>query len=95
MAVSGIVVTLSEDSALAAAALGALRADGRLTLGERFGARVAAVAENAGVAEDGAMWDDLHALPGVERVDVTFVALDDPAPFQEGGAGMENPHVDA
>ncbi|MFO0836539.1 MAG: hypothetical protein U0638_16350 [Phycisphaerales bacterium] len=79
MAVSGIVVTLSDDRGLAKAALESLSTDPRLTLGERFDRRLAAVAETPSVRDDRDLWDDLNALPGVVRVDVTFVALDEPA----------------
>lgn len=78
MAVSGIVVTLSDDQALAHAAIESLSADPRLTLGERFDRRLAAVAETPSARDDRDLWDDLNAIPGVVRVDVTFVALDEP-----------------
>ncbi|MBL8761239.1 MAG: hypothetical protein JNL50_08045 [Phycisphaerae bacterium] len=88
MAVSGIVVTLASDPGLAEQAMAALSADPRLTLGERFGLRLAAVAETDSPRADRDLWDQLHAIPGVVHVDVTFVALDQPAP--ELAREMEN-----
>ena len=78
MSVSGLVITLANDRSEAERTLRVLACDPRLTLGERFGQRVPAVAETPGVAEDRALIDDLRALDGVENVDVTFVALDEP-----------------
>lgn len=75
MAISGLVVTLSEHDA-AAAALLSLASDPRLTLGERFGRRVALVAETRSAHEDRLLFDDLRGLPGVANVDVAFVHLD-------------------
>lgn len=79
MAISGIVVTLSDSASEADSALDMLAHERRITLGERFGRRVAAVTETASAEEDGLLWDDLHGIPGVARVDVTFVGLDRPA----------------
>ena len=89
MAVSGIVLTLSDDDAKAANALESLARDVRITLGERFGKRVAAVAETPSVDGDRELWDDLHRTPGIEFVDVTFVALDETA------SQTETSHVDS
>lgn len=75
MSISGIVLTLSEDPCLSASAMGTLGSDPRITLGERFDRRVAAVAETGGVEGDRRLWDDLHNTPGIVRVDVTFVEL--------------------
>lgn len=83
MAVSGLVVSLSPNESDAAHAIARLATDARLTLGERFGHRLAVVAETGGVGEDRALWDDLHAIEGVEGVDVTFVALDETSHEQE------------
>lgn len=75
MAISGLVVTLSDDAA-ATAALSMLCNDPRFTLGERFGRRVAVVAETPSVDSDRALWDELRGHPGITNVDVTFVHLD-------------------
>lgn len=77
MAVSGLVVTLAQDPALAEASLAALVRDARLTLGERFGRRLSLVAETPGPREDRQLCDDLRAMPGVVHVDVTFVGFDE------------------
>lgn len=75
MAISGLVVTLS-DNAAALAALSMLSNDPRITLGERFDRRVAVVADTPSVESDRALWDELRGHPGVTNVDVTFVHLD-------------------
>ncbi len=84
MAISGLVVTLAEDDDAAGSAVSKLGADPRLTLGERFGRRLAVVADTPSVHEDRALWDELRGTPGVTYVDVTFVHLDtDPAPSDD------------
>ena len=84
MAVSGLVLTLS-DSPGAEVVLSALAADPRLTFGERFGRRVAVVAETPSNDEDRALFYELRSTPGITNVDVAFVDLE-----VETGAG-ENP----
>jgi hypothetical protein len=42
-------------------------------VGERFGRRLAVVAETPDVASDRNMIDELRMMPGVVHVDVTFV----------------------
>lgn len=92
MSISGLVVVLSEDPDAANAAVAALAADSRLTLGERFDRRLALVADTPGVEADRNMWDDLRGLRGVDHVDVTFVSLD--APAAETPPGQETVHAD-
>lgn len=75
MAISGLVVTLAEDPA-GAAALTVLKSEPRLTLGERFGRRVAVVAETPSARDDRELFDELRAMPGITQVDVTYVHLD-------------------
>lgn len=84
MAISGLVVTLADDKAAADAAVKLLGADKRLTIGERFGRRLALVADTPTVNADRVLWDELRETPGVAYVDVTFVHLDaDPVPGKE------------
>jgi hypothetical protein len=86
MAISGLVVTLSDDAA-AEAAFSALRSDPRLTLGERFGRRVAVVAETPSVHDDRSLFDELRGRSGITHVDVIFVHLDtQPAAGENQGA---------
>ena len=75
MAISGLVVTLSDDAA-GAAVLSVLATNPQLTLGERFGRRVAVVAETPSVHADRDLFDELRSTPGITQVDVTFVHLD-------------------
>lgn len=93
MAISGLVVTLKPDADEAARALAIMASDRRLTIGDRFGHKVALVAETEGVGADRDLWDDLRGTPGVEFVDVTFIALD--APGSEGVATVEHTEEDA
>ena len=77
MITSGLVITLSADPALAAQAIAMLSARHEFTPGERNG-RWLPVAMDAG--DDAAsrdLHDWLHALPGVEYVDVVHVNFDD------------------
>lgn len=90
MAISGLVIILKDDPDSAARALRALAADPRITLGERFGRRVAAVGETADVRSDRDLWDDLRANQDVEYVDVTFVGVDAP-PASASRADGETP----
>lgn len=82
MAISGLVVTLSDDAA-GAAALTVLNSDRRLTLGERFGRRVAVVAETPSARDDRDLFDELRGTPGITQVDVTYVHLDAEPPASE------------
>jgi hypothetical protein len=76
MSISGLVVTLADEDVTAESAVTTLRADARLTLGERFGRRLAIVADTSSVHDDRVLWDELREMPGVVHVDVTFVHLD-------------------
>ncbi len=75
MAISGLVLTLTDDPA-GAAAMAMLHSDPRLTLGEQFGRRVAVVAETSSAHDDRELFDELRGTPGITQVDVTFVHLD-------------------
>jgi len=95
MAISGLVVTLSEDPA-GAAALTVLNSEPRLTLGERFGRRVAVVAETPSARDDRELFDELRAMPGITQVDVTYVHLDTQPAVSEvcqQGPLVEEPHA--
>ena len=80
MSVSGLVITLEPDRALAERSLRALADDPRLSLGAQFGRRLAAVADTPDTQADRALIDDLRALPGIIHVDVVFVSVDGAAP---------------
>ncbi len=79
MSISGLVVTLSEDPGTSELAMKLLTLDRRLCVGERFGRRVAVMAETPSVEADRSLWDELCTMPGVEFVDVAYVGLDDQA----------------
>lgn len=90
MAISGLMVTLCANAEATEQALLALSADRRLTLGERVGRRVPMVAETASAAQDAELWNDLHALPGIESVDVTFVSIDGESAASTEGSSHVN-----
>lgn len=80
MHTSGLVITLAEDPALAAAALRELNGVEGLTLDAGNGPRRAAALEVAGpkAAHD---WHDwATALPGVVGLEIAFVHWDDACP---------------
>lgn len=76
MVTSALVVTLEDDAQAACAAVDALAADGRLTLGERIGVRLPVVAETKGLGAAEALAEELLALEGVFAVDVVLVDFD-------------------
>lgn len=82
MSISGLVITLSDDIS-ADQTLSVLAADPRLFLGERFGRRLAVVADTPSFESDRDLWDQLRSTPGITNVDVTFVHLD-AQPAQHG-----------
>ncbi len=95
MAVSGLVVTLSDDAA-ADAALSRWAADPRITLGERFGRRIAVVADTPSVNDDHSLFDELRSTSGITHVDVAFVHLDaEPDAGENPGSNtpMEDQHA--
>jgi hypothetical protein len=67
-----------EEPEARAAALRALQADPRLTLGAARGDKLAVVAETDGPVEDARLFDALCALPGV-HVDLVRYDFDDVA----------------
>jgi hypothetical protein len=103
MAISGLVITLSENESAAHAALMSLESDPRLTMGECFGHRVAIVAETSSPDADQALWEALRSHPGIVNVDVAFVEVDAGTQHAEPAAstsalcaesiGLENPHA--
>ncbi|MBK8913031.1 MAG: hypothetical protein IPM64_00275 [Phycisphaerales bacterium] len=96
MAISGLVITLEENAAAAEQAMRLLRADSRLSLGERAGRRLPLVAETPSAEADASLWADLLATPGVRAIDVTFVSVDsapsDAAGLHAPGGSYERSH---
>jgi hypothetical protein len=74
MTVSALVLTLSPDPVVRASVLDRLRADPRLTVGQRVLDRLPVVAETASCAEGSALVEALDELDGVVRIDV--IAID-------------------
>ncbi|MGD9688245.1 MAG: hypothetical protein AB7K52_05275 [Phycisphaerales bacterium] len=89
MSVSGLVVTL-QDTPAADAAFHVLLSHPRLTVGERFGHRVALIAETDSAHSDLQLVDELNAIPGIERIDVVCVHFDETS-SQDGHARTQAP----
>ena len=77
MAISGLVITLDDDPERRRAALAALRADERLTLGEPTGNHLPLIAETRRAREGVELIEDLFTQPGVRFVDVVSVDMSD------------------
>ena len=78
MPVSGLVVSLSQESEARAAAIEALGRETQLTLGELEANRLAVVLDTPSSQEDRRVWDWLNTLPGVSLVEVAFVGFETP-----------------
>lgn len=81
MSISGLVITLADDGPAAVRAERVLAGDPYLQLGPRQGRRIAALAVTPSPAEDRRLWESLHALEEIVRVDVVYVALDETDPL--------------
>jgi hypothetical protein len=77
MPISGLVVTLADDSAAREVSLAAMREHPALEIGELNCGRVPVVVDSADEMEDRLVWDWLHSLPGVALVVVAFISFDD------------------
>lgn len=87
MPVSGIVLTLTEDRVRREEALRHLAADGRLEVGPAEGRRVAVVLVTESLADGRDLCEALIDLPGVDQLEVAYVAAEDePAPTAEGAS---------
>lgn len=96
MPVLGVVVTLSERPAAREAALAAMRADPRLTVGEAMGPagsagrRVPVVIDTIDRDEDRACWRALEALPGVDAIELAFADFSDLHPIAAADAAADH-----
>lgn len=70
MPVSGLVLTLSRDPELREAALTALRGDASIEMGGLLEHRLPIAVDTPTSEADHALWQWLHALPGVLFVDL-------------------------
>ena len=77
MPISGLVITLSKDPALAEQALAFLNGDRRIELGERRGPCQPIVVDTADMHEDRRLRAQLCEQNGILKVDVTFVNFDE------------------
>lgn len=78
MSISSLVIDCAPD-AQGEAALAAVAADSRFTLGPAQGTRRALVLDTASAAEDTAAFDWLRDLPGIRLVTLVAAWLDDEA----------------
>ena len=78
MITSGLVITLSTDAALAAQAIAQVSARHEFTPGARNDRWLPAAMEACDDAASRDLHDWLHALPGVEYVDVVSVNFEEP-----------------
>jgi hypothetical protein len=75
-----MVVTLVADAERAAAAESALRGREGVEIGPCFGRRLAVTGQTGSAAADRALVEWIEGLPGVEWLDVVFVAVDQEEP---------------
>jgi hypothetical protein len=77
MTISGLLITLADDSKASDAAIAVLEADPRIDVGERRGPYLPVVADTAGKQDNQRLWDELRGLAGVVDVNLAFAHLDD------------------
>ncbi len=77
MPISGLVITLSNDPALAEQALAFLNGDRRIELGERRGPCQPIVVDTTDLHEDHRLRAQVCEQDGILKVDVTFVGFDE------------------
>jgi nitrate reductase NapAB chaperone NapD len=77
MTISGLLITLADDSQASETAISALEADPRIDVGERRGPYLPVVTDTEGPQEHRRLWDELNELDGVLTVNLVFTHLDD------------------
>lgn len=77
MSVSGIVITIAENTTDSRGVLTALEAEPQLQLGEPLQDRIPAVIDAPDASTAHAVVDRLRTLPGILAVDVIFVGTED------------------
>ncbi len=78
MSISGLVLTLTEDTEAVDAALRTMALDPMIEVGEIIGPRLPVVVDAPDRATDRAVFERLRELPGVVCVDVAYVWFEDP-----------------
>ena len=87
MPVSGIVLTLTEERESREGVLRRLRADARVDVGPADGCRVAIVLVTDSLAAGRDLCEQLVALPGIDQLEVAYVAAEDePASAGKGAS---------
>jgi nitrate reductase NapAB chaperone NapD len=77
MPISGLLITLADDSNASKTVISTLTADPRIDVGEQRGPYLPVVADTEGRQENQHLWDELKELPGVINVNLVFADLDD------------------
>jgi nitrate reductase NapAB chaperone NapD len=77
MPVSGLVVSLSPQSELRAAAIASLGREPRIEIGVVESGKMAIVVDTESADEDKQLWNWLHTIPGVVFVDVVMVGFEE------------------
>ena len=77
MPVSGLVVTLADQSGVRENAINAIRNEPRIEIGVTQSGRMAIVVDTASDEEDKQLWQWLNRLPGVAFVDVVMVGFEE------------------
>lgn len=76
MPISGLLITLDSDEAMAEQAVASMRRDQRVEVGDRIGSRLPVVLETAGPDDDRAFIEGLRSLGGVRFVEVAYIHFD-------------------
>lgn len=87
MPVSGLVLTLRDDSQERDEALARLAEEPRITMGVLQANRLAFVIETESDDEDRQIWSWVNSLPGVTLVDVVFVGFEQESAEERGKFG--------
>ncbi|MCA9135767.1 MAG: hypothetical protein KDB00_03385 [Planctomycetales bacterium] len=90
MPVSGLVLSLSEDSQLRDDTCALIENEPRITVGVCEHNRLAIVLDTQSKHEDQQVWDWLASLAGVSMIQVAFVGFESP-PDRHGNASLECP----
>ena len=92
MITSGLVITLLADATLAAQATAKLSARSEFTPGERQDRWLPVAMEAGDEAGSRDLHDWLHALPGVEYVDVVYVNFEEDESFSPAAIEVNHEH---
>lgn len=84
MPISGLVLTLTQDSRLAHSLTQELHRDPRVTVGDRVGEQLPIVVETGSIDEDRTAFEELTRTPGVLFVELAYHDFSDVQDFGDG-----------